>query len=180
MSVTGFNTCIYLALQSTTAVNAVLVNATTPVLILMVSALVAGRVPAPLETVGVALSLGGLVWIVFRGDISLLLQVKFSRGDLWTLAAAFFWALYTVGLKRRPPQLEPLVFLTALIAIGVVCLAPPVCLGACRRCRPAADATCAAEHFVCGGFPLTCWPTCSGTGPWGKVGANKAGVFMYL
>lgn len=37
LSVTVFNTCIYLALQSTSAINTLLVNATTPVFIALIA-----------------------------------------------------------------------------------------------------------------------------------------------
>ncbi len=120
LSVTSFNTLIYLALNATFVVNTVLVNSMTPVFIVLVARIGFGERILPRRALGVAASLAGLVWIISRGDPGRLFALDYSHGDLWTLTAALFWALYTVLLRWRPPDLDPIAFLTAIILIGLV------------------------------------------------------------
>jgi len=77
-----------------------------------------------MQIAGIGLSLLGLVWIISRGNPGFLLTLQFARGDLWTLAAAVCWALYTVLLRRYPGRTDSLSFLTALFGSGLIFLAP--------------------------------------------------------
>ena len=40
----------------------------------------------------------GVFAIIIKGDINLLINLKFTLGDLWMLAAAIGWALYSIYL----------------------------------------------------------------------------------
>ncbi|MGB8424706.1 MAG: DMT family transporter, partial [Desulfobacterales bacterium] len=92
LSVTNFNTFIYLALQSNTVINTVLINSLTPVFIVFVSWIGFREKISVLQGLGGLMSFAGLIWIITRGQPALLFTVRFSRGDLWTLAAALSWA----------------------------------------------------------------------------------------
>jgi drug/metabolite transporter (DMT)-like permease len=74
LGVAGFNTLIYLAMQSTTAINAVLVNSCIPVLIAVSSWGLYQEMMTPRQCFGVLLSLFGVVLIILRGDISSILR----------------------------------------------------------------------------------------------------------
>ena len=40
--------------------------------------------------------------------MTLLRSLALSKGDLWTLGAALAWAVYSVMLRKRPPQMDPM------------------------------------------------------------------------
>jgi drug/metabolite transporter (DMT)-like permease len=124
LGVTNFNTFVYLGLQTTTATNAVLLVSITPVIIVALSFLLLGRRVTMSQAAGIALSLAGVLAILGRGDPRLLASLGIGAGDLWVLAAVGSWALYSVCLRWRPGGLDPLVFLTATIALGVLPLLP--------------------------------------------------------
>ncbi len=124
LGVTGFNTLLYLAVQHTTAINAVLVNSCMPVLIVAFSWVLHRETMRPRQYGGVLLSLLGVLAILARGDVTVLWQVSFNRGDLLVLAAAIDWALYSVNLRRYPKDLHPLAYLTAISLVGLVGIAP--------------------------------------------------------
>ena len=114
LGVTNYNTFAYLGLQTTSATNAVLLQSVTPLLILVLSVpLLRQPVGAP-QSFGILLSLAGVVVIVVRGDLAGLARLQLNRGDLWVLAAAASWALYSVCLRWRPAALTPLTFLAAM------------------------------------------------------------------
>ena len=123
LGVTNYNTFAYIGLQSTTATNGVLLTSTTPLLILGLSWLLLGQRVQPAQGLGILLSLVGVLFIVAQGDAGRLAGLRPNRGDLWILAANLDWALYSVCLRWRPKDLDPLVFLTATVAIGCVPLA---------------------------------------------------------
>jgi drug/metabolite transporter (DMT)-like permease len=123
LAVTNYNTFAYVGLQSTTATNGVLLTSATPVLILGLSWMLLGQRVQPRQGVGMVLSLVGVLLIVAKGDAGRLAGLRLNRGDLWILAAGLDWALYSVCLRWRPTGLDPLVFLTATVALGCIPLA---------------------------------------------------------
>jgi drug/metabolite transporter (DMT)-like permease len=123
LGVTNYNTFAYLGLQTTTATNGVLLASTTPVLIVLLSWLLLGQGVGVRQGLGLLLSLIGVLAIVSEGDLARLVAIRPNSGDLWILAASLDWALYSVCLRWRPAGLEPLVFLTATVALGCVPLA---------------------------------------------------------
>ncbi|HPF58278.1 MAG TPA: DMT family transporter [Candidatus Competibacteraceae bacterium] len=124
LGVVNFNTCVYIGLHTTTATNAVIMLSITPVLIVALSFLLLRQTVTGWQALGIALSLSGVLVIVGRGDVGSLLEWQVNSGDLWILAAVFSWALYSVCLRWRPAELEPLNFQAATMIIGVVILMP--------------------------------------------------------
>lgn len=120
--VASFNTLFYIGLTDTTATNALLLQAATPALVLMLDAAVFGIHAAAAQIVGVLLSILGVGFVLFP-DLGALLGLHFGRGDVFILIAVVVWAVYTSFLRRRPP-VHPLSFLTATFAIAVVALLP--------------------------------------------------------
>ncbi len=119
-----FNTLVYLAVQSTTAINAVLVNSCIPVLIAVVSWVMYREVMSVRQCFGVLLSLCGVLLIIVKGDMSALLEVRFNKGDLFILAAAMVWATYSANLKRFPQGMHPLAFLIGIVFAGLCFITP--------------------------------------------------------
>jgi drug/metabolite transporter (DMT)-like permease len=76
------------------------------------------------QRVGMALALGGVLFVIAKGDPGNLLAVRFSVGDLWILAAAISWVAYTVLLQRWPSRLGPTPRLAAITFGGVLVLLP--------------------------------------------------------
>jgi drug/metabolite transporter (DMT)-like permease len=124
--VTLFHALVYLGLESTTTVNAILLNSSLPLFILAF-AWILERERATLRQVGgLALSLAGILVILSRGDPESLLALEVNAGDAWILAAMPIWGVYSVLLKRRPPELGGVAFLFVISALGTLLLLPAV------------------------------------------------------
>lgn len=119
-----FHTFLYLAVNHTTAVNAALVMATSPVIVPFLAWAVLGDRPSPRMALGTLISLAGVVFIVARGHLERLLELQVNVGDLLLLVSVVSWSLYTVLLKRRPSGVPPQVMLTVCVAWTVVLLLP--------------------------------------------------------
>jgi drug/metabolite transporter (DMT)-like permease len=123
LGIGAFNTLLYTGLQSTTALNAMLIQSAQPALILTVGALVMQDRTSPRQIAGVIVSLAGVLVIIGRGDAQTLWALRLNIGDAIIGFAVVLWALYSVLLRRRP-IVHPLSFLAASIMIGVVVIAP--------------------------------------------------------
>lgn len=123
-SVAAYNTLLYVALQTTAAINATLVATSLPVAILVLSRLWLAEPIRPAQVAGILVSLAGVLAVIAKGDPARLAALGFGGGDLLVLAAVLSWAVYTVLLRRHPLAVPGLALLTVLIAIGVVAILP--------------------------------------------------------
>ncbi|MGD8235501.1 MAG: DMT family transporter [Chromatiales bacterium] len=122
--VTLFNSLVYLGLQTTTAINASLMQSINPVLIILLSILLLGHRPQVMQWLGVIVSMSGAIVILARGDVAVLSELKFASGDLLVLLAVFLWGLYTVLLKKLPVELRGLPVLGYTVTLGTVLILP--------------------------------------------------------
>jgi drug/metabolite transporter (DMT)-like permease len=124
LSVSVFQSLVYLGLRSTTAVNAVLINCAGPLFIVLSAWALEGERATLRQLVGILVSVAGILIILSRGEPAALAGLEFHSGDAWIVAAIAIWGVYSVLLKRRPPGLGGLHFLFVLSAAGVVFQAP--------------------------------------------------------
>lgn len=123
LGVGAFNTLLYSGLQYTTALNAMILHAAQPALILIVGMLLFRDATSRPQLLGVVLSLVGVLTIVSRGQLQTLLALRLNLGDALILLAGLLWAIYAVFLRKRP-GVHPLSFLAATVAVGVVAITP--------------------------------------------------------
>ena len=115
---------VYEGGRSTAAVNIALLYAVTPVAITAVGVKLLHEKMSSAQRVAVVFALAGVLWVIAKGDVSNLLAVRFTTGDLWIVAAAAAWTAYSVLLKAWPSALSPAERLAAIIAGGIVVLLP--------------------------------------------------------
>jgi drug/metabolite transporter (DMT)-like permease len=179
LGVTNFNTFVYLGLQTTTATNAVLMVSTTPVLIVGLSFLLLGQGISPRQAGGILVSLAGVTVIVSRGDLLSLAALRLNPGDLWVLGAVLGWALYSVCLRWRPAELDPLALLTATVALGLAPILPLYLWELSTGRTFAPDAL----HLGAIGY-VALFPSVLAYVFWNRavaeLGANRTGQFMHL
>lgn len=174
-----FQSLVYLGLRSTTAVNAVLLNSSIPLFILLCSWALERERAAPRQIAGMLVSLAGILMILSRGDPRALLQLQTHAGDAWILLAMPVWGVYSVLLKRRPPALGGVEFLFVISAAGVLMLAPFAALHFLRAPAQMPSAAAAAGVLYMGlaasVLAFICWNRGVAV-----VGANAAGFTVHL
>jgi drug/metabolite transporter (DMT)-like permease len=175
-----FQTLVYLGLRSTTAVNGVLLNSSQPLFILLCSWVLERERATPRQVVGMLVSFAGIVVILARGNPAALLELELHAGDAWILLAMPIWGVYSVLLKRRPPELEGIAFLFVLSMIGMAMLAPFYALELLRS-PPAGLPSPAAVGAV---LYVALGASVAGFIFWNRgvmvVGANAAGFTLHL
>lgn len=122
--VVAFQSLVYLGLETTTTINAVLINASGPLFMMACSWILEREKAGTRQLAGMVLSFVGIVIIVCEGEMARLAQLEFHRGDAWILLAMPMWGLYSVLLKRCPHELRGTAFAFVIAAIGVAMLVP--------------------------------------------------------
>jgi drug/metabolite transporter (DMT)-like permease len=122
----AFNLLVYIGLHSTTASNAQLMNSAIPVLIVLFSAALFRQRLGTLQTIGLLLSCAGVLVIIARGDISNLIAMRFSSGDLIVFGAMVAFAMFSVWLRSFPADMNRVGLLGAQLVIASVVLFPLV------------------------------------------------------
>jgi drug/metabolite transporter (DMT)-like permease len=171
----GSNTFCYLALQSTSAVNASLINSAGPLMIFAASLVVLGERFGARQFWGLGLALAGVVAIVLRGDPRTLFALEINRGDLFMLMGVAAWCVYSIRLRERPPELSPVALVAALFGLGMLALTPLAAWEAKLEPSPGA----LAAILYVGIFPsivsILCWNRAVAL-----IGAARSSVFTYL
>ena len=179
IGVGGYNTFAYIALQYTSATNAVLLNSFIPVATIAISWAFLGKRLRRLEGIGVAISLLGALTIVARGDLAVLTHLNLNLGDVWMLGAVLVWALYTVGLAWRPAGVHPMLMLAAFCAVGLAALFPAYLWEMAQGRHMTVHAGSLAALAYVGIFPSFVGYIFYNRGV-AEVGAAKASLFIHL
>ena len=120
----SYNVLLYLALQTSSAINVTLIGASMPIWILFIGSVFYQVKPKLLQMIGAVVSLIGVAVVLTRGDLSALLSMQMVVGDFLILAATFLWAFYSWMISRPGASTErqwPWAdFLMAQILIGLL------------------------------------------------------------
>ncbi len=170
---------IYEGLERSSAVNAGLFNSAIPVLILVLGALFWGKRIQLREAAGIAVSLAGVLVILFEGSLAQAFGLAFNFGDLIIFAAMVLWALYTLKLVDRPRSLSPPALVAVIAALGVAMCTPLLVAESVALRPPRLDATTLVALAYIGLGPTLGAMLCFNYGV-ERVGAVRAGVLVHL
>lgn len=123
-SVGAYNTLLYMAMHTTTAINATLMGACMPLMILLLGRVWLGTPIRAGQALGILVSAGGMLAVVTRGDPARLLGLALTPGDGLMVLATLAWAVYSVMLRRFPLPVPGATLLCAFILVGLAGLAP--------------------------------------------------------
>lgn len=169
----------YWALHYTAAINGPILNCLTPIVILFLSTVILKTALRAQALIGAFIAFAGAFAVITRLDPGVIGALQFNAGDLLILGAVVLLAGFTIALRLRPRELEPLSFLACFALVGQV----PVGLislveylqGSTWRLTP---------ESVGGLLYIALFPALLGYLLWNqgvaRIGSEKAGMFMYL
>jgi drug/metabolite transporter (DMT)-like permease len=179
LGISGFNSVLYHAAHSSSAVNITLIQTAMPVVIILLGFGIYGERIKRGQAVGVLLGLLGALVTISHGSLDTLLQLDFVGGDLWMVLATLLYALYSVLLRGRP-EIHPLSFLGTTFIIGSLFLLPWYL--AERIVVP--DAVNFSSGLLASVLYIAIFPSILSYLFWNhgvaRVGANVAGLFITL
>lgn len=119
IGVFGFNYAFFTALHTTSALNAALIMALSPMLSLLFSGwLLKSRIQW-FQCVGILIAFVGVTLVITGGNFGL---VHIAPGDAWMIGAVIVWSLYTVGSKKYAGHIPSLQLARWTVSIGAVAL----------------------------------------------------------
>jgi len=122
LGVGSYNALLYLALQTSTAINVTLIGASMPIWMLLIGAIFFNVKPRLLQLIGAIVSLFGVTIVLTRGEPASLLSMDAVMGDLLIMLATILWAFYSWMIShpgKSPEQQWPWAeFLLAQVLIG--------------------------------------------------------------
>ncbi|MEI9911087.1 MAG: DMT family transporter [Bacteroidota bacterium] len=127
-SLTGvalFNTFVYIGAHYTSAINLTLIGTTTsPIIATILARIFLKEQIGWMKLTGLIFCITGVLFLLSKGNFQTLLTLKFSAGDLWSLTAAFCFAIYNTLVKKKPASVSPINFLFVIFSIGTLLLLP--------------------------------------------------------
>ena len=165
----------YSAAHYTTATNMGIINAFIPVFTIFVAMLMLKDIPNRFAVVGSLLSFLGLIYVMAQGDLLSLIQSGGHLGDAMMVLAVFFYAFYSVFLKKWKLQIPLMISLYVQIFFALLYHLPFVLwLG-----LDAIDQQNVASVLYAGIFPSLIAPLV-----WmlavQMIGPNRTSIFMNL
>ena len=127
LGATGCGVCgafPFLAGQTTTVTNMGIIYTSSPIFIILISGIFFNEKINITKVIGLISCLIGVFAIIIKGDLYLLINLNFTIGDLWMLAAAIGWALYSIYLFYWKTKLEIFQRFTLIAFFGAVSLLP--------------------------------------------------------
>jgi len=114
----------FLAGVTTTVTNMGIIYTSSPIFIIIISSIFFSEKVNFTKIIGLISCLIGVFAIIIKGDLNLLLNLKFTIGDLWMLASAVGWALYSIYLFYWKTELKIFQRFTLIAFFGAVSLFP--------------------------------------------------------
>lgn len=126
----GYSLLLYYALEFTSPLNASLINAVNPALIVVLAAVLPGALQGGgrehirwRSALGIVIGLIGVVIVITDGDVLAIVRNALNPGDLLMLGAITAWAIYTL-VGRRIHDVPPITATAIQAALATALLTP--------------------------------------------------------
>ena len=178
LGISFFNTMLYTAMHTTTAINGAMIQTTMPAVIILVTLLLFKETVSKLQILGVAVCILGAFIVILRGRWATLLGMSFAPGDILMMGAVILYALYSALLRQRP-AIHPLSFLIYTFGLGILFLLPLYVweLSGSQTITLTRDVVLSILYVAL--FPSIVAYFCWNRGV-EVIGANRAGLFINL
>ena len=172
---------LYVALHTTTAINAGLIVATQPAVIMVLAWFLLRDAITRRQAMGLLIALIGVLAIITQGDPAALLELHLVIGDLWMQLVVVSFSLYIVLIKKyAPEELNPFVVFFALI-VGAIIFLLPIHIGEAMITggRIMFDGVTIVTVLYMALFSTILGLVCINT-VIAHIGPGRAGIFYYL
>jgi len=127
LGLTGFAFCgafPYISGLTTTVVNMGIIYSASPIFIILLSVFFFKERLSKFQLIGTILCFAGIIIIIFKGQLQTLLDLQFTKGDIWISGAMISWAVYSVFLMNWKSKFDLLTRFGLMAIAGVICLLP--------------------------------------------------------
>lgn len=115
---------IFVGLEHADATTAGIIIALIPIITMLLARFILAEPMGIWQAIGSILAFLGIVVIIVKGSPAALMRLDLNPGELWIVAGAFFFSLYTVLLRRAKFEVERLPLLVLLLGAAVLTALP--------------------------------------------------------
>jgi drug/metabolite transporter (DMT)-like permease len=170
---------VYIAGISTTAIHIALIMALSPIVVLLISAMLGMERIGPLQLAGMALALAGALLIISGGHLRALTESSAASGDLLVVLAMLGWSGYTLMQSRAAPEASMLARVSLFAAAGALFSLPPALREMWIEPAQAFNTRAAAAYVFAGLVPgLIAYAGFAWLG--GRFGSVRTSLVLYL
>jgi drug/metabolite transporter (DMT)-like permease len=167
----------YWGIYTTTAANAAILQAASPIMIALGARLYLGERLRRTQQAGVVLSMLGVLVVVTEGNLAELAPSEWRLGDFLTLLGLTAWTVYTVYGKRLIATVPPALATTGAYVCGTLVIVPVALITLPVMPRPRLLAPVAwivlVYHAVLGAIAHLWWYAAVE-----RVGPSRAAIFL--
>ena len=178
-SVGLFNSFTYLSLIHTQVINATLLNAAIPAIIILLCFLFKIESTNKFQIVGLIVSIIGVISILTKLNLDILISLDFNKGDLIMIAGVLTWGIYSSLLKKKTFTLPLLTLVHIICTFGLICVTPQYLYELSQGQIIKFDSNLVYTLIFLAIFPSIgsyyCW-----AGAVSIIGANRAGISLSL
>ena len=124
ITISTFNSVVYFALNFTQVINAVLMLAAIPAVVIILSSILNVEKTNAFQLIGLFLSILGVGTIISNADINKIISLSFNKGDLWMLVCVLSWSIYSTLLKKKKFEFSQFTFIQLMVTVGLIFLVP--------------------------------------------------------
>ena len=114
----------FIAGMSTTMANMGIIYTSSPIFIIILSVMFFNDKINFSRVIGLVICLIGVLAIISKGNLNLLINFKFTTGDLWMIGAAMGWAVYSIYLLNWKSKFSLMARFTLIAMFGTISLFP--------------------------------------------------------
>ena len=114
----------FIAGMSTTLANMGIIYTSSPIFIIILSLIFFKEKINSSRIIGLLLCIVGVITIISKGKIDLLINFKFTSGDLWMVGSALGWAIYSIYLLNWKSNFTLMARFTLIAFFGALSLMP--------------------------------------------------------
>ena len=115
---------IFVGLEHADATTAGIIIALIPIITMILARLILAEPMGTWQVIGSIIAFLGIVVIIVKGSPAALMHLNLNPGELWIVAGAFCFSLYTVLLRRAKFDLDRLSLLVVLLGAAVLTALP--------------------------------------------------------
>ena len=121
---TGGGMFLFVAVNFTTAINVALVNATQPILTVLIAWILIRDGIKGIQILGIVAAFLGITVMVTKADLGVLMNLDFRAGDFITVLATTFYACYAINIRNMPKEIGTFPALFVILLMGSLTLFP--------------------------------------------------------
>ena len=178
-SVGLFNSFTYLSLIHTQVINATLLNAAIPAIIILLCFLFKIESTNKFQIIGLIVSIIGIISIITKLNLDILVSLDFNKGDLIMVGGVLSWGIYSTLLKKKTFTLPLLTLVHIICTFGLICVTPQYLYELSQGQIIKFDINLVYTLIFLAIFPSIgsyyCW-----AGAVSIIGANRAGISLSL